>query len=335
MNMSEQELRELFTSASMGQVAYRAWAVQARRERRFNIARLFDALCEARGARAMRAFMRIGGVEATLQNVEHALHGDEPQAVAMQRITGTSVQSRELLGRAARAIAQNRDLLADEIGDLYVCTTCGETREGVLAGACAVCDTVPEAHKAFLAIETMGTLGPHAIMHALEHSEQTLRAMLQELDESVLANPGAENAPSLKEVLGHLNDMNLVFCERVRLILDTDNPELPSAHPPRLNAAAHYRGRPIAIILEAFHDSRRECLLLLRGLTSAAWHRPATHVTYGKINLLHQGNWMVQHERAHLVEMAQQRHDLLVQAGHGQLDANRPDLIGERKNEGE
>jgi hypothetical protein len=75
--------------------------------------------------------------------------------------------------------------------------------------------------------------------------------------------------------------------------------------------------------------------LLLRGLTSAAWHRPATHVTYGKINLLHQGNWMVQHERAHLVEMAQQRHDLLLQAGKGQLDANRPDLIGERKNEGE
>jgi hypothetical protein len=129
--------------------------------------------------------------------------------------------------------------------------------------------------------------------------------------------------------------MNLVFCERVRLILDTDNPELPSAHPPRLNAAAHYRSRSIAVILEVFHDSRRECLLLLRGLTSAAWHRHATHVTYGKINLLHQGNWMVQHERAHLVEMAQQRHDLLLQAGKGQLDANRPDLIGERKNEGE
>jgi hypothetical protein len=33
--------------------------------------------------------------------------------------------------------------------------------------------------------------------------------------------------------------------------------------------------------------------------------------------------------------MAQQRHDLLLQAGKGQLDANRPDLIGERKNEGE
>lgn len=335
MNMSEQELHQLFTSASMGHVAYRAWAAKARHERRFNIARLFDALCEARGARAMRAFLAVDGVGATARNVDQALNGDEPQAVAMQRITGTSERSRELLGRAAQAIAQNRDLLASEIGDLYVCTTCGETREGALIGACPICGTVPEAHKQFLAIEAMGTLGPHAIMHALEHSEATLRAMMHDLDEAILVCEGKDNAPSLKEVLGHLNDMNLVFCERVRLILDTNNPELPSAHPPRLNAAVHYRDRDINAILEAFHESRRDCLLLLRGLTSAAWHRPATHVVYGQINLLHQGNWMVHHERTHLVEMAQQRHDLLVNCGKAQLDENRPDLIGERLNEGE
>ena len=321
MNMSEQELHQLFTSASMGHVAYRAWAAKARHERRFNIARLFDALCEARGARAMRAFLAVDGVGATARNVDQALNGDEPQAVAMQRITGTSERSRELLGRAAQAIAQGRDLLANELGDLYVCTTCGETREGTLIGACPICDTVPEAHKQFLVIEAMGTLGPHAIMH--------------DLDEAVLCSEGKDNAPSLKEVLGHLNDMNLVFCERVRLILDTNNPELPSAHPPRLNAAVHYRNRDINAILEAFHESRRDCLLSLRGLTSAAWHRPATHVSYGQINLLHQGNWMVQHERTHLVEMAQQRHDLLVNCGKAQLDDNRPDLIGERLNEGE
>jgi hypothetical protein len=44
---------------------------------------------------------------------------------------------------------------------------------------------------------------------------------------------------------------------------------------------------------------------------------------------------MVQHERAHLIEMAQQRHDLLVACGKGELDAERCDLIGERINEGE
>lgn len=335
MNRSEQELLQLFTSASMGQVAYQAWATQARRERRFNIARLFDALAAARGVRAMRAFVRTYGVGSTAENVDHALNGDEPKSVEMQRITGTSERSREFLGRAANAMSLGRDLLACEIGDLFVCTNCGETREGDLVGACAVCGTVPEAHMQFLASEAMGTLGPHAITHALEHSEATLRSLLGDLDDRILSQRMPDGAPSLKEVLGHLNDMNLVFCERVRLILDTNHPELPSAHPPKLNAAAHYRGRDVHAILNAFHASRHDCLLLLRGLTSAAWHRTATHVTYGEINLLHQGNWMVQHERTHLVEMAQQRHDLLVACGEGCRDDARPDAIGERLNEGE
>ena len=130
MNMSEQELHQLFTSASMGHVAYRAWAAKARHERRFNIARLFDALCEARGARAMRAFLAVDGVGATARNVDQALNGDEPQAVAMQRITGTSERSRELLGRAAQAMTQNRDLLASELGDLYVCTPVAKPAKG-------------------------------------------------------------------------------------------------------------------------------------------------------------------------------------------------------------
>ncbi len=335
MNTSEQELHRLFTSASMGQVAYRAWATEARKERRFNIARLFDALCTARGARAERAFFATRGVGNTAHNIDCALNGLIPETVEMERITGTSDTSRELLGRAAKAIAERRDLNATELGDLYVCVTCGETREGTLHGACPTCGTVPEAHRAFLASEAMGTLGPHAIMHALEHTEATLRAMLSDVDDAILSCPGPDNTPSLKEVLGHLNDMNFVFCERATKILDTNNPQLSSAHPPKLVAAAHYRSRDIRAILQAFHDSRRECLLLLRGLTSAAWHRSADHVLYGHINLLHQGNWMVQHERAHLIEMAQQRHDLLVACGKGALDDERCDLIGERVNEGE
>jgi len=335
MNTSEQELHQLFTSASMGQVAYRTWANQARKERRFNIARLFDALCASRGARAERAFAATRGVGDTAHNIESSLKGIIPLQVEMQRITGTTDQARELLGRAAHAIAERRDMNANELGDLFVCITCGETREGELVGACPVCGAVPEAHKRFLAIEAMGTLGPHGIMHALEHTEGTLRAMLSDVDDAILSSLGRDKTPSLKEVLGHLNDMNFVFCERATLILDTNNPQLSSAHPPKLLAAAHYRSRDIRAILQAFHDSRHECLMILRGLTSAAWHRGADHVSYGHVNLLHQGNWMVQHERSHLIEMAQQRHDLLVDCGKAQIDAERSDLIGERVNEGE
>jgi rubrerythrin len=311
MTSDQAELRRVFTSASLGHTAYRAWAQQARHERRFNIARLFDALSAAKLARAEDVFRKLGEDGSTAKNVDRALAGLEPEAIATGPVTGTTPLARDMLRRAQRALKENRDLRADEIGDIYVCSTCGELREGQLVGACPNCGTVPEAHKPFRAIEAMGVLGPHAIMAFLEHSEEGLRKMLEGVDEDVLAKRPDENLPSLKEILGHLVDIDAVFRERAWLLLETDQPELPPAHPPRLDAAAAYRSQPIDAILAAFHASRRQTLNLLRGLTSAAWHRLGHHELYGEINLLHQGNWVVQHERTHLVEMAQIRHDLL------------------------
>jgi rubrerythrin len=314
MSSDQAELRRVFTSASLGHTAYRSWAQQARHDRRFNIARLFEALGASKLARAEHAFRAIDETDVTAGNVDRALAGLEPEAIATGPITGTNPLARDMLLRAQRAIRENRDLRADEIGDIYVCSTCGNLREGQLSGACSICGSVPEAHKAFRAIEGMGTLGPHAIMAFLEHSEEGLRKLVHNVDEELLVRRPSNDLPSLKELLGHLVDIDAVFRERAWLLLETDRPELPPAHPPRLVAASAYRSQPIDAILDAFHASRRQTLNLLRGLTSAAWHRLGHHELYGDINLLHQGNWVVKHEHTHLIEMAQLRHDLLVAA---------------------
>lgn len=336
MMNDEGELRRIFTSASLGQTAYRTWAQQARRERRFNIARLLEALYAAKQARAERAFRELGEVGATARNVERALIGLEPASIATGPITGRTSLAREMLMRAQNAINENRDLRADELVDIYVCTTCGELREGQLAGACPVCGTVPEAHKAFRAIEAMGVLGPHAIMAFLEHSEEALRKLVSSVDERLLSRRLVESRSSLKELAGHLVDIDAVFRERAWLLLETEYPELPPAHPPRLDAATAYRSQPMAEILDAFHKTRKQTLNLLRGLTSAAWHRPGHHELYGDINLLHQGNWIVSHERTHLVEMAQVRHDLLADdASKMHLAAELLDAVVSDVSEGE
>jgi hypothetical protein len=148
-------------------------------------------------------------------------------------------------------------------------------------------------------------------MHCLEHTEESLRKLLAGLDDALLSQRPEDDSPSLKELAGHLADVDAVFRERAWLLLETERPELPPAHPPRLDAAAGYRDMPIVAILDTFKASRKQTINLLRGLTSAAWHRPGHHELYGDIHLLHQGNWVVSHERGHLVDMAQLRHDLL------------------------
>lgn len=312
------QLRCIFTSASLGQAAYRAWADRARHERRFNIARLLEALAASKQAKADYAFAQLGEIADTASNIDRALRGLEPESIATGPVTGTTSITRKTLMRAQRALAEDRDLRADELGDLNVCGRCGYLSEGTLRGSCPTCGTVPEAHRTFRAIDFMGTLGPQAIVHFLEHSEEALRKLLSGLDDDLLARHLSSGQVSLKELAGHLLDMDAVFRERAWLLLETERPELPPAHPPKLDNAIPYRKQTVEAILDAYHDSRSQTLNLLRGLTKAAWHRLGHHEIYGDIDLLHQGNWVVMHERTHLTEMAQIRHDLLIAEGAAQ-----------------
>lgn len=335
MMIDDADARQLFARASMGQTAYHVWAERARKERRFNIARLFDALSTARQARAGAAFHRLGGIRSTAENVASALAGLAVDAGDAGRATGTTDFARELLARAQRAAGEGRDLRASELGDLFVCTTCGELQEGELSGACPQCGTVAEAHRAFRAIEAMGTLGPQAIMAFLEHTEEALRALVANLDDQLLSHRMTATTPSLKEQIGHLADMDAVFRERAWLLLETEQPVLPPAHPPTLDSAAVYRDQPIDAVLDAYHTTRKQTLSLLRGLTSAAWHRSGSHELYGTINLLHQANWVIYHERSHLIDMAQLRHDLIAGDRRRYQDATITGMVVTGSNEGE
>jgi rubrerythrin len=309
MMIDQDENRRLLCSMSLGYTAYHVWALQARRERRYNIARIFEASSCVKRVRAELAFEALGEVGSTGENTSRALDGLEPHTVATGPVTGTSPLSRDLLSRASNALAGGRDLNAEEIGDLYVCSSCGELMEGVPPDVCPTCGTVREGFLPFRAAEAMGTLGPYSIVKKIEQTPATLRAIVAGLSDEQLTH--RVNGHSLKELIGHLTDMDVVFRERAWLILETDSPRLPSAHPPTLERASIYNSQPISDIIEAFQTSRQQSLGLLRGLTPAAWHRTGYHVIYGTIPLTHQGNWVVDHERGHMIQIAQIRHDLL------------------------
>jgi rubrerythrin len=327
MTFDEHEQRRLLCNMSLGYTAYHVWALQARRERKFNIARLLAAASSVKRIRAELAFRALGEVGNTRVNIERALAGLDPESVASGPVTGTGAISRELLGRAALALAEGRDLLATELGDLFVCTGCGELMEGA-PDACAVCGTVREGFHSFRSAEAMGSLGPTTIMRRLEQSIETVSALVKDIDEPLLAIRSV-GGYSIKELLGHLTDTDEIFRERAWLILETDEPHLPSAHPPRLVKAAIYRGHPIVDLLEGFQASRQQTIALLRGLTAAAWRRTGHHPIFGVIPLTHQGNWAIEHERGHLVEMAQLRHDLLSQHDQVIPPVMPPNLVAE------
>lgn len=186
----EDDSRRLLCSMSLGYTAYHVWAIQARRERRYNIARLFEASSNVKRIRAERAFQALGEVGSTTENIQRALAGLEPETVATGPVTGTSTLSRDLLSRAVCALTENRDLTAEEMGDLGVCSNCGELVEGIPPDVCTICGTVREGFLLFTIAEAMGTLGPHTIVRKLEQTASTLRAIVAELNEEQLAYRG-------------------------------------------------------------------------------------------------------------------------------------------------
>lgn len=310
MTWNDEEHRRLLVSTSIGYTAYTAWARQARRERLFNIARLLDASAAVKRVRAEQALRHLGEVAKTTTNIERALAGLEPEAVVTGPVTGTSAFQRELLERAARALAAGRDLIYTELGDLFVCSTCGQLMEGDPPPFCAICGTVREGFLDFRIVDCMGTLGPSTIVRRLEQGRCTVQNLVADLTEDQLSTP-VNGFPACKDLIGHLTDMDIVFRERAWMILETNQPRLPSAHPPTLQHAVKYRTVPIADLLEQYTSSRQQTLNLLRGLTQAAWQRIGYHEIFGPVPLLHQGNWVVTHEQGHLIELAQMRHNLL------------------------
>ncbi|MDN5273987.1 DinB family protein [Chloroflexus sp. MS-CIW-1] len=310
MTDSSSEDRRLLVSMSIGQTAYAAWARQARRERFFNIARLLEASAAVKQVRAEHALYRLGEVSKTIANIDRALAGLEPEAVATGPVTGTSPFQRELLERAVRALAAGRDLTYTELGDLFVCSTCGHLMEGDPPPFCPECGTVREGFLSFRIVDGMGTLGPSTIVRRLEQGMRTVQDLVRGLTEEQLSTP-VNGLPAFKDLIGHLIDMDIVFRERAWMILETNQPKLSTAHPPTLQHAMKYRTVPIDDLLEQYISSRQQTLNLLRGLTQAAWQRIGFHEIFGPVPLLHQGNWVVSHEQGHLIELAQMRHNLL------------------------
>ncbi|MGQ9480297.1 DinB family protein [Chloroflexus sp.] len=310
MTWNDEEHRRLLVSTSIGYTAYTAWARQARREQLFNIARLLDASAAVKRVRAEQALRRLGEVAKTTTNIKRALAGLEPEAVVTGPVTGTSAFQRELLERAARALAAGRDLIYTELGDLFVCSMCGQLMEGDPPPFCSICGTVREGFLDFRIVDCMGTLGSTTIVRRLEQGLRTVQNLVTDLTEEQLSTP-VNGFPACKDLIGHLTDMDIVFRERAWMILETNQPRLPSAHPPTLQHAVKYRTVPIADLLEQYTSSRQQTLNLLRGLTQAAWQRIGYHEIFGPVPLLHQGNWVVTHEQGHLIELAQMRHNLL------------------------
>ncbi len=125
-----------------------------------------------------------------------------------------------------------------------------------------------------------------------------------------LSGPDTRRRPaaggfSLTENIWHLADLEREgFAVRIRRTLSEDEPTLSNFDGDRFARERAYQSRDLSSGLQAFAESRRRNVEILRSLTPADWSRRAFQDEVGLISLADLPRKMAEHDRAHTSDVA-------------------------------
>ncbi len=109
---------------------------------------------------------------------------------------------------------------------------------------------------------------------------------------------------SILQILCHLwRAETEVHQQRLRTILQADNPFIPSLPPPGPDIPeCHDDGMEV---FARFREQRKRTMLMLAELGEQDWRRPARHSIFGLTDLLEMAYFTAQHDRLHITQLCQ------------------------------
>lgn len=90
---------------------------------------------------------------------------------------------------------------------------------------------------------------------------------------------------TITEVLAHLRDFDGFFRGRAQLMLEQDNPALPSYDHEAIAIASRYNEQDFRTVYAEMVQSRQQTRTLFAALTTAQWERTGVHPEYGQFTL--------------------------------------------------
>jgi rubrerythrin len=164
--LTKQNLSAALAGESQAHVKYLAFAAQAKKEGKPNIARLFTAIADAELVHATNHLRELGYVGDTVANLDAAIGGENFEVDVMYAAYLVTAEAQEEKGAhrtmtyAIEAEKIHADMYDDakrlaeagkdiDIGQVYVCPICGFTHIGEPPDRCPVCNTKKDKFKAF------------------------------------------------------------------------------------------------------------------------------------------------------------------------------------------
>ena len=142
------------------------------------------------------------------------------------------------------------------------------------------------------------------LLKALRSNPVTLRALVHDLDAAAMRRRPAENEWSVVEVVAHLADTEERALQRVRRMLDKENPAIEAFDQAALAIERRYHDMDLGEQLARFEALRAEHLTLLASLDEAGWRRPGVHQEQGAMTVQLYEAHMTGEDADHLAQIA-------------------------------
>ncbi len=144
------------------------------------------------------------------------------------------------------------------------------------------------------------------LLQDLQAAPDRLAAELEEMPESELVKRPEDGGWNLKEIAGHLRDLErVVALERLPRILQEDEPFLPRFDEEEAVRTSNAATAAIGESLAEWNNLRQQTVSLLRGLDADALARTGRHEERGPITPVDIANSLLSHDEQHYQQALQ------------------------------
>jgi uncharacterized damage-inducible protein DinB len=146
-------------------------------------------------------------------------------------------------------------------------------------------------------------LGSREPMDVLTHTADAVRTAMAGVSEAQLSRPESPGKWSMRQVVQHLADSDLVWGYRVRMVLAQERPPLTGYDQDLWAERLHYERQPIDEALDRFAVLRRSNLWLLTHGSPADLQRVGVHAERGEESVGHMIRMYAGHDLLHLRQL--------------------------------
>jgi uncharacterized damage-inducible protein DinB len=165
--------------------------------------------------------------------------------------------------------------------------------------------SIEQAHEYTAAI--LDLLGVRNPMDVLPRTADAVRNATANLTDAQLSQPESPGKWSIRHVVQHLADSDLVWGYRVRLVLAQDRPPLTGYDQDLWSQRLHYDRLPVDEALDRFAVLRRSNLRLLQETSPDDLQRVGVHAERGEESVEHMVRLYAGHDLLHLRQLARIR----------------------------